>query len=563
MDLLSSTFVGAEAFDRAQGMVTDAQGNIYIHMNTTSKNLPTTPGVIGPTASGDQDAYLAKYSPDGKQLLWATYLGARGEDRGYGVQVGPDGSVYTVGITKSKQFPTTGNAAARYYQGGSSDFFAAKFSPDGQLIYSTFIGGSEEDWSRGNFVIDQNGAAYIGGHTQSPNFPTTPNAVQKDYRGGWDGFLVKLSPDGSQIEYSTYFGGSGNDATYSGVQVSPIDGSIYMAGMTNSPDFPVTSNAYQTTYGGGVGQIDLGDGFVVKLSPDADEVLFSTLLGGPGNDGIAKNDGLKLDAEGRAVVIGQGGEGFPVTPGASQSTYGGGLTDGFVSVLSADGSQLLNSTLLGGDQWEEPSGIDIDSRGNIYLSGNTGSSDFPTTANAYQRQYGGGQTDMMLTVLTPNLRDVLYSSLLGGSGQQGFGDRGRSLVILDDNTLLLSGDTNSADFPLQNPIQPDFGGVADGALLRWLFRRPGDANGDGLFDSTDLIEVFALGQYEDSIVGNSTWESGDWDFDGEFTTGDLVTALQLNQYESDAAAIGVVPEPSSVLLAALALAALVARSVRA
>src|SRR5690606_26888580 len=99
-------------------------------------------------------------------------------DRGYGVQVGPDGSVYTVGITKSKQFPTTPNAVSRFYQGGSSDFFVTKFSPDGELIYSTFIGGSGEDWSRGNFVVDEHGAAYIGGHTQSPDFPVTSNAVQ-------------------------------------------------------------------------------------------------------------------------------------------------------------------------------------------------------------------------------------------------------------------------------------------------------------------------------------------------------------------------------------------------
>src|SRR5690606_11277798 len=143
------------------------------------------------------------------------------------------------------------------------------------------------------------------------------------------------------------------------------------------------------------------------------------------------------DPQGRPVVIGQGGEGFPITSRAAQSEYGGGFADGFVSILSADGSQLIHSTLLGGDQWEEPSGIDIDSLGNIYLSGNTSSADYPTTANAFQKSYGGGETDMMLTVLSPDLSTMLYSTLIGGNGQEGFGDRGRSLVIIDEKTLLL------------------------------------------------------------------------------------------------------------------------------
>jgi hypothetical protein len=554
MDLAMSTFIGAEAFDRAQGMTRDAAGNIYLAMNTQSANLPTTAGVVGAKYAGNQDAYLAKYSPDGKQLLWATYLGGPAEDRGYGVQLGPDNSVYLVGITKSRLFPTTPNSAGTRYHGGESDFFVAKFSSEGNLQFSTVLGGSGRDWSRGNFFVDEQGVAYVGGETDSPDFPTTSGALQLHLAGGSDGFLIKLSPDGSHIDYSTYYGGTGDEATYSGVYVSPTDKSIYFAGYTKSSDFPVTPNALQTKYGGGC-DCELGDAFVARVNAEGNQAIFSTYLGGPGGDGVAKNDGLTVDAQGRVIVVGQAGAGFPVTKGASQAEFGGGLADGFVSILSADGRRLLGSTLIGGSDIEEPSGVDVDSWGNVFVSGNTMSEDYPVTNNAFQRDFRGGETDMMFTVFSPDLTEALYSTLIGGSGQGTFGDRGRSLKVVDDHLVVFSGDTDSADFPLLDARQTQFGGVADGALLEWSFLYPGDANGDLIFDSNDLIQVFAAGQYEDAIVGNSDWSTGDWNFDGDFTSGDLVTALQLNSYNAAPGARPVVPEPASGLLLLLGLGA--------
>ena len=297
------------------------------------------------------------------------------------------------------------------------------------------------------------------------------------------------------------------------------------------------------------------------MTADGSSFIFSTLLGGPGDDGVAKNDGLHVDDQGHIILIGQAGAGFPVTPGASQSTFMGGYVDGFVSILSEDGSQLLNSTYIGGSGWEEPSGVDVDSFGNVYVSGNTRSTDFPTTADAFQREFAGGEADMIMSVFSPDLTDVLYSSLIGGSGPvgQGFGDRGRSLEIVDDHLVILSGDTNSEDFPLVDPTQRQFGGVADGALLRWSFLRPGDANGDLLFDSSDLIQVFSAGQYEDGIAGDSDWSTGDWDNDGDFTTSDLVVALTRNTYVTEPAATSSVPEPAAGLLLWLGVACCLGR----
>ena len=278
MDLLTSTYVGAEDFDRAQGMATDAEGNIYLHINTKSAQLPTTPGGVSQTYSGNTDAYLAKYTPDGKQLLWATYMGGPGEDRGYGVQIGPDGSVYAVGITKSKQFPTTPGSVGRYHH-GDTDFFVSKFTSDGSLLFSTMVGGSGWDWSRGNFYVDDQGSVYIGGETRSTDFPTTNNAIQQNLGGGIDGFLVKLSPDGSKLDYSTYLGGSERDASYSGIYVSPTDHSIYVSGMTSSSDFPTTPNAYQPTFAGGDVTSELGDAYVAQFDGRRFVVHFLDLAG--------------------------------------------------------------------------------------------------------------------------------------------------------------------------------------------------------------------------------------------------------------------------------------------
>jgi hypothetical protein len=342
--------------------------------------------------------------------------------------------------------------------------------------------------------------------------------------------------------------------------VSPTDRSIYFGGVTSSQDFPVTANALQTKFGGGEGVMDLGDGFVVRLAAEGDRAIFSTYLGGPEYDGVAKNDGLVVDAQGRVILVGQAGPGFPITEGAVQSDYGGGFLDGFVSIISPDGSQLLHSTYLGGNQMEEPSGVDLDSFGNIFLSGSTASTDFPTTKNAFQSGFEGGEGDMVLSVLTPDLSEKLYSSLIGGSGPLGvgFGDRGRSLEVVDDHIVVLSGDTNSPDFPTLNALQADFGGVADGALLRWSFLRPGDANGDLVFDSSDLVQVFGEGEYEDTLEDNSDWAAGDWDFDGDFTSSDLILGLQLNLYGDRAAAIHSVPEPASAGLLLLGSGALLA-----
>ncbi len=210
---------------------------------------------------------------------------------------------------------------------------------------------------------------------------------------------------------------------------------------------------------------------MVRFSANGSSRIYCTYLGGSGDDYVAVNNGLAIDAAGNAIVIGVTNSlNFPVSSNAFQKTLRGG-EDGFVSILSADGTALLRSTYIGGSANEETSGVAVDPLGNVYFSGNTQSSDYPVTANAFQQNHrgGAGNTDGWLTKLSPDLSTLLYSTYLGGSGTTGaFGDRGRALALDSGGNIILSGDTNSSDFPVTPGVyQPAYRGGADAFLAKF------------------------------------------------------------------------------------------------
>jgi hypothetical protein len=461
-----ATFLGGSAFERAQGCAVDAAGNVYIVGNTGSTNLPVTPGAFQTTYRGDDpntpasggDGYVAKISADGRTLLWCTYLGGTDADRTYGVQVDAQGFVYVTTWTASADFPVTAGAYDTTHNSpGVMDVAYTKIRPDGSgLVWSTFVGGSGTEQARGSIFVDPGGHVWSSGWTNSPNFPTTAGAFQRTLKGSGDAFLFKLSADGSQLLASTLFGGSHatfTDTAYTRVTLHS-DGTAYISGITRSTDLPVTSNAFQRTYGGDAGALSWhGDAFVARFNAALSGLVYATYLGGSSGDEASVNNGLTVDPQGRAVVLGNTtSTNFPTTAGAFQRTNRGGqFGDGFVAVLSADGSQLVASTLVGGTGSEETSGIALDTSGNVYFSGNTQSADYPVTSNAFQSTYrgGSGNTDAWFSKLSPTLSTLLYSTYLGGSGTSGgFGDRGRCLVLDGSGAVLVTGDSNSADFPV-------------------------------------------------------------------------------------------------------------------
>ena len=304
---------------------------------------------------------------------------------------------------------------------------------DPSLVYSTYLGGGLEDHGNG-VTLDSSGNAYLTGGTQSSNFPTTAGALQTTYGGdNENAFVSKLNSSGSALIYSTYLGGSGISRLDAGAAIAlDSSGNAYVTGSTNSSDFPTTSGAFQTTCCGA---------FVSKLNSSGSALIYSTYLDNAGGSGIA------LDSSGNAYVTGSAGSGFPTTAGALQTTLSGS-TNAFVSKVNSSGSGLIYSTYLGGNIADAGAGIALDSSSDAYVTGVTKSSNFPTTAGAFQTTLGGPQFNNMVanafvSELNSSGAALVYSTYLGGSSD----DEGDGIALDSSGDAYVTGSTDSANFP--------------------------------------------------------------------------------------------------------------------
>jgi hypothetical protein len=382
--LVYSTYLGGSGFDRGDGIAVDDGGNAYVTGGTISADFPTVNAVQPAFAGGETDAFVAKLTPNGGQLLYSTYLGGSGFDNGFEIAADNSGNAYVAGGTASADFPTV-NAVQPAFAGGENDAFVAKLTPNGgQLLYSTYLGGRNNEFGFG-IVVDIRGNAYVTGFTASTDFPTV-NAVQPALGGDIDAFVAKLTPNGSQLLYSTYLGGNGFDRSFGGIVVD-VRGNAYVAGGTASTDFP-TVNAVQPAIGGE------SDAFVAKLTPNGSQLLYSTYLGGNGGD---ESFAIAVDNSGNAYVTGSTASADFPTVNAVQPALGGDI-DAFVAKLTPNGSQLLYSTYLGGSGFDSGFEIAADDRGNAYVAGRTASTDFPTV-NAVQPAFAGGEEDAFVAKL--------------------------------------------------------------------------------------------------------------------------------------------------------------------
>ena len=422
---------------------------------TVQAAVAATVAASGAAAVTEPTAVLL--APGGMStLLYSTYLGGGDSEDVRGLAVDGEGNVYMVGTTSSPDLPTTPGA----YDGshnGNMDAFVAKLSPDGStLLFSTYLGGSGED--QGNAIaVDDGGNVYVTGHTYSFDFPVTPGAIDLTLNGQRDGFVAKLSTAGDELIFSTYLGGDNWDY---GHRIAVDDaGSAYVGGFTHG-GFPVTPGAAQTTFGGS------GDGFVVRLSPDAKSVIYSTYLGGWDYEGI---DAIAIDLEGNAYLAGGTHSiDFPTTPGAydtvceSCDSISG---DSTVTKLSADGSEFIYSTLAGGADpgcGEGFHGVAVDPSGNAYVTGQSCSVDYPTTSGVLQPIFSGGQSDSVVTKLSADGSDLLYSTYLGGAGV----DIACAIAVDATGSAYVAGFTDSADFPTAFPLQPASGGGRDAFVVK-------------------------------------------------------------------------------------------------
>jgi hypothetical protein len=383
--LVYSTHVSG-GFDNGIAIAVDHSGNAYITGWTGSSSFPTTPDAFRTSFPGSGiSAFVTKLNPSGSSLLYSTYLGV-GE--GDGIAVNSQGNAYVTGSTGGSDFPVT-PGAFQTLPPGDGDAFVTMLNPTGSaLVYSTYLGGTGGDSGIG-IAVDASGSAYVAGFTTSTDFPTSKDAFQTTYHKVGvcngpctDGFITKLNPAGSNVSYSTYLGGSAGDRAL-GIAIDAA-GDAYVTGDTTSYDFPTTPEAFQTHLSGST------NAFVSKLNPTGSGLLYSTFLAGTGGSSFTA---IAVDISGHAFITGSAGPGFPTTPDAFQTTFIGSAEDSaevFVTKLDGSGSALLYSTYLGGSgSTDDGTGIVTDASGGIYITGQTFSSDFPTTPGAFQTTFGG------------------------------------------------------------------------------------------------------------------------------------------------------------------------------
>ena len=451
--LVYSTYLGGSGDELGSSIAVDSSNSVYVAGTTSSTNFPTQNPAFS-NNDGLSDIFITKINAAGNAIVYSTYIGGLGNDRGSGIAVDASGNAYVAGRVDSTSidFPTTAGALATIYRGGDFDGVVFKLNPQGNaLVYSTYLGGEENDSVEG-ITVDAGGNAYVVGGTRSIGFPTTVTAYQPAGGGDTDGYLLKLNSTGSSLLYGTMLGGSGTDRS-SAVAIDST-GNAYVAGFAASQDFP-TVNAFQNSPGGSV------DAFIAKIDTNGNggpSLVFSSYLGGTSDD---KAYGIAIDSTGSNVyMVGQtSSNNFPLLNPA-QPVYGGSF-DAFVTKVSSSGTKVF-ATYLGGSGDDRGTGIAVNSAGAAYITGFTSSTNFPTVA-ALQIANAGG-FDAFVAKLNPAGSALLYSTYLGGSANENTVSAvtATNPIALDSSSnAYITGYTSSTNFPVGSPVQPANGGSQD------------------------------------------------------------------------------------------------------
>lgn len=453
-----STFAGSPGNDAFLALALDSAGRIVVAGQSTATTWPVSPSAFDPTFGGGAlygDAVVSVFSADGSTLVASTYLGGSGEDLATALVIGAGDAITIAGFTSSADFPVTAGAAQTLPAGGYDAFLTTLDATASTLIASTRLGGSGDDFVYG-LVATPGGSFLAVGHTTSGDFPATPGAFATTSAGGYESFAARLSSGLQTLEAATLLGGAGDDFAWA-ADLAP-DGSLVVAGWTASADHPVTPGAVSGTYGGG-----FYDGFVARMPSTLSTLAYATFLGGMGDDRIFT---VAHDANGRPVAGGiTSSPDFPVTPGAFGTTWIGGGTygfDAFIAKIDTTAGSLGFSTLLAGNHSDVVTVLRVDSADTITFAGRTTSTDWPTTAGAFDATYNGGYYDSIVGRLSSDGGTLLYSTLFGSSDY----DSLVGLALHGTGAAIVAGVSNGADHPATPAaFQPSFaGGLSDGVV---------------------------------------------------------------------------------------------------
>jgi hypothetical protein len=361
--LIYSAYIGGKHSDYSNSIALDQLGNVYITGGTYSSDFPLK-NPLDNIMDGTEDAFIAKLNPTGTNLIYSTYFGGNEDDNGNAIAVDTSGNAYITGGTGSNDILYSGGS----FLNGLMDSFVAKLNADGKSInYFTYLGGTNDDTGNG-IVVDLSGNIYVAGTTSSFDFPLI-NSIDSSLNGETDVFIIKIDAAENAI-YSTFIGGNNSDGA-SNVAID-VSGNVYVTGFTNSTNFPLINPIDSV--------LNVQDAFVLKLNNSGEKLIYSTYLGGSGND---SGNAIAVDQLGNAYIIGEtNSSNFPFLKGLKSTSNGS--TDIFIAKLNTEGSAFDYSTYLGGDYTDTGRGIAVDKLGNAYITGETSSPNFPTVQNSIQ-----------------------------------------------------------------------------------------------------------------------------------------------------------------------------------
>lgn len=383
-----STYLGGSGSDFCNDIILDIEGNIILCGETFSDDFPVTPDAFCKTRQdySSQSGYISKISANGTDILFSTFI--QTEDLKtvsvHSIVSDLHGNVCALGRTYGNKYPVTQDAFDPIYNGGG-DIFISKFDENcSSLLYSTYLGGSKYDDVHDCWV-DSYGNLYCTGSTNSVNFPTTLNAFQRQLNGASDAFIFKLSQNGTSLEISTYVGGSNEEIGNAIIMDS--NRTIIITGLTDSSDYPISSDAMDSTIAGNV------DCVLTQLSHNGSKILYSTFIGGDEKD---MGTDLELNNNNEIYLVGQtDSTNFPIQQPCFDMTTNGG-SDIFALRFNLNSHQIISSTYIGGSDHESNAACAIQNETSIILIGETSGINFPTTTNAFKSVYNGGPSDLFL-----------------------------------------------------------------------------------------------------------------------------------------------------------------------
>lgn len=473
---VGATYLGgsnADDFYETSIAIGDAEA-VVISGFTLSNDFPVTSSSYKSSFNGGRtDRFLSKISNNLDRLTASTFVGSRGfgfgfvsgdgDDIGHAVAIDEKGNVFIAGYTDSESYPVTDGSYDTSFNGGR-DAFISKFDSElNVLIASTFIGGTGDEgylWPRIDMTVNKSGEVIITGITHSVDFPVSSNAFSSRMNGGLrsgDVFVSVFDNDLKKLKASTYLGGSSDEWR---VSVSTdADGDIFVCGETESSDFPTTDKAYDRTLN------TIKDAFITRFDKDLSKIKASTFYGGSKLDEAID---MKISNDGLVYITGYTeSEDIPVTTGSFSKFWNGGNRDGYIAALDTELGSVRYSTLIGGSNVDFPRGITLDDQGNVYITGNTNSQDFPVTSNAYSSDFKGGSSrgDVFLSKFSHDLSGLSYSTLVGGSRD----DTGFCIEIDHQGNIFIAGHTSSKDFPgTENSFSKKYnGGINDCFILKF------------------------------------------------------------------------------------------------